>query len=173
MLSSRLRGQSSEFPGIHSEALKQLAATVLPEQLGREGTDAVAAKFARWVSEYRAGAEMQTGYGTTRVRYKPASPAPRYREQLGALSAGVFTAKAVSKRRLAITELLRAAKITDMPISPDGNHIATDLMAFYFQNSEANDLAYQAAIGKDTCRTLRNSGQEPVALRKEVIRGAL
>jgi hypothetical protein len=70
--------------------LTDLAATVLPESLGRAKTDAIALQFERWVQEYRAGAEMQTGYGTTRVRYKPASPAPSYLEQLEQLSSGAL-----------------------------------------------------------------------------------
>lgn len=163
---SRLRAQTPEFPGSHDAALKELAATVLPEQLGRAGTDAVALKFVRWVGEYHAGAEMQTGYGTTRVRYKPASPAPRYLEQLAALSSGALAMQGTAARRAALTDILKSEKIGDLPMSPNGAHIVTDLMAFYFSSPEANDLAYQAAIGKDQCRTLRNASHEPLPLQK-------
>lgn len=164
--SSRLRAQLPSFPGSHEATLKDLAATVLPEQLGRAGAEAVALQFVRWVGEYRAGAEMQTGYGTTRVRYKPPSPAPRYLEQLAALSSGALAMQNIAARREALTAVLKSQKIDDLPMSPNGGHIATDLMAFYFFSPEANDLAYRAAIGKDQCRTLRNSGHEPSPLRK-------
>src|ERR1700716_2789779 len=87
---SRLWAQTVSFPGKQESTLKELAATVLPESLGRAGTDAVALQFVRWVQEYRAGAEMQTGYGSTRVRYQPLSPAPRYIEQLAQLSSGAL-----------------------------------------------------------------------------------
>ncbi len=164
---SRLRAQTTSFPGKHDSTLKELAATVLPESLGRAGTDAVAVQFIRWVREYRAGAEMQTGYGSTRIRYKPASPAASYLQQLDQLSSGALAQSGMAERRQKIAETLRAANIKDLPFVPDGAHIAADLMTFYFQSSEAADLAYQAAIGKDKCRTLRNSESVPGALRKE------
>jgi hypothetical protein len=155
---ARLWAQTASFPGPHEKVLNDLAAAVLPASLGRARTDAVAVQFVRWVREYRAGAEMQTGYGFTRVRYKPASPAPKYVEQLAQLASAPIT-----KARL--TEMLRAANIKDLSGAPDGNNIISDLMSFYFQSPEANDLAYNAAIGKDQCRTLANSGAVPAPLK--------
>jgi hypothetical protein len=163
---SRLRAQTADFPAKHESTLKELAATVLPESLGRAGTDSVAMEFVRWVQEYRAGAEMQTGYGTTRVRYKRVSPAAGYLEQLDRLSSGALAQSGLTARRLKIAEALQAANIRDLPFVPDGAHIASDLMTFYFQTSEANDIAYLAAIGKDKCRSLKNCGDVPTALRK-------
>ena len=163
---SRLRAQTPSFPGKHESTLKELAATVLPESLGRAGTDSVALQFVRWVQEYRAGAEMQTGYGTTRIRYKPASPAAIYLDQLDQLSSGALAQNGIAARRLKIAEALQAANITDLPQAPDGVHIVSDLMTFYFQTSEANDITYLAAIGKDKCRTLKNCGNVPTALKK-------
>jgi len=164
---SRLRAQTASFPGKHDSTLKELAATVLPESLGRAGTDAVAVEFVRWVQEYRTGAEMQTGYGNTRVRYKPASPGAAYLDQLDHLASGALAQSGIAERRLKIGEALLAANITDLPGSPNGAHVVTDLMTFYFQSPEANDMAYLAAIGKDKCRTLRDAGRVPTALRKE------
>jgi hypothetical protein len=169
---SRVWAQTVSFPEKQESTLKELAATVLPESLGRAGTDAVALQFVRWVQEYRAGAEMQTGYGTTRVRYKPLSPAPRYIEQLAQLSSGALAQSGMAARRLKIAEALQAANISDLPIVPDGAHIAADLMTFYFQSAQANDLAYLAAIGKDQCRTLRNAGGVPATLKKETANAA-
>jgi hypothetical protein len=122
---------------------------VLPESLGRAGTDKVTSQFIRWVQEYRAGAEMQTGYGNPRDRYKPASPAPHYIEQLNQLATGALAETGTAARRLKLAEALRGANIRDLPNTPDGGHIAADLMAFYFQSSEASDLSYMAEIGKD------------------------
>ncbi len=163
----RLWAQAVSFPGTHDATLKELAAAVLPESLGREGTDEVALQFVRWVREYRAGAEMQTGYGNPRVRYKPASPAARYLDQLDQLATGALAETGTAARRLKLAEALRAANVMDLPVVPDGGHIAVDLMAFYFQSSEASDRAYRAAIGKDKCRTLRNADQIPSRLREE------
>lgn len=164
----RMGAQSSAFPGKHEATLKELAATVLPESLGRAGTDTVAAHFVRWVKEYRAGAEMQTGYGFTRVRYKPSSPESRYLEQLDQLASGALTEPDVIARRTKIAAALKAANVKDLATFPDGAHIVSDLMTFYFQSSEANDRAYEAKVGKDQCRGLRNSGAIPAALRQEV-----
>jgi hypothetical protein len=163
---SRLRAQTASFPGKHESTLKELAATVLPESLGRAGTDSVAVQFVRWVQEYHPGAEMQTGYGATRIRYKPPSPAAIYLEQLDQLSSGALAQSGIAARRLKIAEVFQAANIRDLPPVPDGAHIASDLMTFYFQTSEANDIAYLAAIGKDKCRTLKNCGNVPTALKK-------
>ena len=168
-----LWAQSTSFPGKHESTLKELAATVLPESLGRAVTDAEALRFVRWVEEYRAGAEMQTGYGFTRVRYKAASPAARYLEQLDELAAGALAQPGMAARRQKIGQAFQAANIRDLPAVPDGANIAADLMTFYFQSPPANDLAYSAAIGKDTCRTLRNAGSVPAPLKKETSGAAL
>ena len=170
---SRLFAQTGSFPGTHDPALKTLAATVLPESLGRAQTDAISEQFIRWVREYRAGAEMQTGYGSTSIRYKQASPAPRYLEQLETLSARPLLENTLAGRRAKIAEALLAANVKDLPFSPDGGHVAADLMAFYFQSPAANDIAYDAAIGKDQCRTLKNSGSVPAKLKKGVANAAV
>lgn len=170
---SRLRAQAAGFPGKHESTLKELAATVLPESLGRAGADAAAAQFVRWVQEYHAGAEMQTGYGFPRVRYKPASPVALYLDQLDQLTSGALTQSGLAARRLKIAEALQTAGIKDIPTVPGGVHIAADLMAFYFQSSEAADAAYLAAIGKDKCRTLKNAGSVPAALKKETANAPL
>jgi hypothetical protein len=61
--------------------------------------------------------------------------------------------------------VLAEAKISNLPQAPDGRHIVADLMSFYFMSSEANDRAYDAEIGKDKCRGLKNSGAVPAPLR--------
>jgi hypothetical protein len=162
---ARAWAQTASFPGEREAALKELAASVLPESLGRTRTDAIAAQFARWVREYRAGAEMQPGYGFTRVRYKGDSPAPRYLDQLSQLALVFSNEPDVTARRRKIAEALRASNVKDLTSIPDGTHVASDLMSFYFQSPEANDLAYGAAIGRDQCRTLKGSGAVPAPLK--------
>ena len=161
----RLWAQTATFPGTRGGALKELAAAVLPASLGKAGTDAAAEQFIRWVREYRERAEMQAGYGYPRVRYKPESPAARYLEQLDALAKSGF-----GKDQLAAA--LSAAKVTNLPGSPDGAHVVSDLMAFYFMSPEANDIAYGARVGKDLCRGLKNSGAMPPPLKGKS-RGAI
>jgi hypothetical protein len=63
--------------------------------------------------------------------------------------------------RAAVEAGLAAARVTALPQTPDGRHVASDLMAFYFRSSAANDLCYRAHIGRDECRGLAGSEQEP------------
>ena len=143
------------FPGEHAEHLRALARVVLPSEVDAAAT---AAKFAEWVRGYRAGAEMDHGYGFTRLRSKPTLAVANYARQLAALGAQPTAAQ--------VTAALEEAKITDIPRTPDGRHVASDLMAFYFRSSEANDLCYRARIGRDECRGLPGSEDAPKELAR-------
>jgi hypothetical protein len=154
-LGAAVRGlsQNSSFPQNQAAKLKDLAAIVLPGSLGRAGTDGIAAKFERYVKEYRAGADTDHGYGFTRVRPKGPSPVPEYMKQLAALPTPLT--------RSAVESALEAADVRDIPRLPDGKSVIADLMAFYFRSADANDLCYRAAIQRDTCRGLAGSSKEP------------
>jgi hypothetical protein len=160
----RIWAQAADFPANQDDALRALAAVVLPAELGAAGTDRTAGAFVRWVRGYRAGAEMDHGYGATRLRSKGTSPAPNYLRHLEALR-GALLAGDMDSKRQAVTAALEQARITDLPRTPDGRHIAADLMAFYFRSSDANDLCYRAAIGRDLCRGLDGSEQAPAPLK--------
>lgn len=161
----RTWAQTAAFPGDHSQTLAALAAIVLPSEVGPEGARAIARNFERWVREYRPGAEMDHGYGFTRLRNKPASPAPAYLRQLESLGPALTGADPAAARR-AVESALDEARITDLPRTPDGRHVASDLMAFYFRSSDANDLCYRAAIGRDKCRGLAGSDNPPAELAR-------
>ncbi len=107
---------------------------------------------------------MDHGYGNTRLRSKGASPAAGYLRDLEALRPALLSGDP-DTRRQAVTSALEQAKITDLPRTPDGRHIAADLMSFYFRSSDANDLCYRAAIGRDLCRGLEGSEQAPAPLK--------
>jgi len=160
-----LRAQTASFPGNQEHTLRALAAVVLPSELGAAGLDRTATAFAQWVRDYRPGAEMEHGYGLTRLRNKPPSPAPVYLQQLESLRSAL-AASDVESRRHAVQSALQEAKITELPRTPDGRHVAADLMAFYFQSSDANDRCYRAAIGRDRCRGLPGSDQAPPPLER-------
>lgn len=160
----RAWAQTASFPGKHGPALREIAAVVLPAELGRAGTDRVAQQFERWVREYRAGADMDHGYGFTRVRSKPQSPAPAYLGQLELLREALASGDPVAKRK-AVEDALDRAGIKDLTRSPDGKHVIADLMSFYFHGSDANDLCYRAAIRRDSCRGLEGSGDPPPTLK--------
>jgi hypothetical protein len=160
----RVWAQTASFPANQDDTLRALAAVVLPAELGAPNIDRTAEAFVRWVQGYRAGAEMDHGYGVTRLRSKGASPAPNYLRHLEALRPALLSGDADSKRQ-AVTAALEQAKITDLPRTPDGRHVAADLMAFYFRSGDANDLCYRAAIGRDLCRGLDGSEQAPAPLK--------
>ncbi len=149
--------QAAAFPGDQAAPLRALAVVVLPSELGADGVEKTVAAFEQWVRNYRPGAEMDHGYGNTRLRSKPPSPAGAYLGHLRALGLG---ADAAANRAL-IEAALEQAGIAALPQTPDGRHIASDLMAFYFRSTEANDLCYRAHIGRDQCRGLAGSEQEP------------
>lgn len=143
-----------------ADTLRALGAVVLPSELGAEGIDRTASAFTRWVQDYRPGAEMDHGYGFTRLRFKPPSPAAAYARQLDALRPVLLGSDEAAKRA-AVEAALQQANVTALPQSPDGKHVASDLMAFYFRSAEANDLCYRAHIGRYQCRGLAGSEKEP------------
>jgi hypothetical protein len=149
----RTWAQTAAFPTDQGKTLRSLAAIVLPSELGPDGLEKTVAGFERWVREYRAGAEMDHGYGFTRLRSKGPSPAPAYLKQLAALK--------LEDGAAGVEAALSQANVTSLPQTPDGRHVASDLMAFYFRSSAANDLCYRAHIGRDECRGLAGSEREP------------
>src|SRR5450432_1805803 len=74
------------FPQDQESTLKALAFVALPSSLGRAKTDELSLKFVRWVRGYVPGAEMEHGYGFTKLESRPPSPAARYVEQLRELA---------------------------------------------------------------------------------------
>ena len=150
--STALWAADESFPQDQEATLKALAAVALPASLGRAKTDELALKFVRWVRGYAPGAEMEHGYGFTRLESRPASPAPRYVEQLRALAAKGATAGAVE-------ESLKDIK--SLPRVPAGHNVAADLMAFYFFSAEAVDRCYDADIRADACRGFERAGDSP------------
>ena len=140
--------------------LRQIGRAVLPGELGLAGTDAAIERFAEWVRGYRAGAELEHGYGHPRIRYAPLSPADLYARQLGDIDAAArangqpFDRLDREAQRAVLDDALKAAGVTDLPARPQGRHVVADLMAHYFRSSQANDLAYRALIGQEQCRPI-------------------
>lgn len=153
----RVWSQTTSFPGSQAVALKELAVRVLPSTCNPER---VANQFVSYVREYRPVADTEHGYGFTRVRPKPPSPAPEYLRQLAALPVPL-TADAVAAA-------LDQAQIKDLPRIPDGKSVIADLMSFYFRSAEANDLCYRAAIQRDSCRGLAGSSKKPAPLTERL-----
>ena len=140
------------FPEDQSSTLKELANVVLPASLGRAKTDDLAMKFVRWVRGYSAGAEMEHGYGFTRIESRPPSPASRYVEQLQALASKGLSSKTAE-------DALKDLK--SLPRVPAGENVVADLMSFYFFSAEALDRCYDADIRLDACRGFARVDESP------------
>jgi hypothetical protein len=171
------RGRAWAQPASSAPApagLEALARVVLPAVLGPEGRSEVLLRFRGWLRGYEAGAEMDHGYGHTRLQVAGPHPARDYQAQLAALDTAAraegrtdFAHLEAARQQALLGEALARAGIEALPERPDGRHVAADLMAFFFRSSEANDLCYGAAIGRDQCRGLPGSEAAPEPLPRK------
>lgn len=158
-------------PAEHLPTLRALAHVVLPQELGPRGLERTVEGFLAWLRGYREGAEMDHGYGTPRVRRAGPPPAGRYPAQLAALErearsrGSAFPDLEADARRAIVATAIDDAGVKELPARPDGGHVATDLMSHFFRSADADDLCYQAEIGREQCRSLEGSGERPA--RKE------
>ena len=152
--------------------LRDVAATVLPSAIGRKGQDEAVDGFLRWIRDYKAGVALSHGYGEPRLVKTGPSPAPGYAAQIAALQAaakakgGRFGALPLADRRALLDEAFKAAEVRSLPGRPDGTHVVADLMAHYFRSSGANDLCYNARIGRNTYRAIRVTTVRPQPLNR-------
>jgi hypothetical protein len=146
---------------------------LLPASQGNEFLDRQTRRFAQWVNGYRAGAEMEHGYGITRIRNTPTHPGQRYLKELESLGSAArkqhgkpFAQLATGEKRALVESILAEAKISVLPPYPGGSHVIADFLAFYFRGSEANDLCFEAQIGRDECNGFRDVAQPPRPLNR-------
>jgi len=135
------------------QSMRELASVVLPGSLGRARIEQIAGDFLVWIRDYRAGAEIASGYGHPRTQVTGANPSEHYAGQLSALGSPVS--------REAVERAIAAAKVDRIPQRPNGRHVATDLLAFFFNSSEGEDFLYNAKIRRDDCRGLGDSAKRP------------
>ena len=166
----RVELRADELPGAQVAVLRDVAATVLPSAIGRKGHDEAVDDFLRWIRDYKEGVPLAHGYGEPRLVKSGPSPAPGYAPQITALQAaakargGRFGALSLEDRRALLDEAFKAADVRNLPGRPDGKHIVADLMAHYFRSSAANDLCYNARIGRQTYRAIRVTTVRPQPL---------
>lgn len=150
--------------------LRDVATTVLPSVIGAKGHDEAVDNFLRWLQDYREGVPLSHGYGEPRLVRSGPSPASGYGTQIAALQqaaterAGRFGALPLEVRRAILDTAFKQAGIQNLPSRPDGKHVIADLMAHYFRSSAANDLCYNARIGRNTYRAIRISTARPQPL---------
>lgn len=156
---------------VEATHLRVLARVVLPDSLGWPRTDAIAGNFAKWIRGYHAGADLGYGYGFPQPREAPPSPSALYIEQLAELESAA-NAKGVPFAKLDRTVqqqlvgmALENAKVEVVPNRPNGRHVAADLMSYFFYiDPSGEDFLYGAAIRRNSCRGLPDSGQRPPSL---------
>lgn len=152
--------------------LHDVAATVLPATIGRQGQDDAVGAFLKWLREYREGVALAHGYGDPRLVKSGPSPQGTYSKQLAALQqaaqarGGRFGALPLNERRELLDAAFTAADVRGLPARPDGKHVIADLMAHYFRSSGANDLCYNARIGRNTYRAIRVTTVKPAPLAR-------
>jgi hypothetical protein len=158
---------------VHLEAdprtLVALGHTVLPSALGAAGIKRAMDDFRRWMAEYREGAELNHGYGTSRLRTTGPTPATRWTRQLDELEARAqhadghrFDALPADARARLVRDVLAAERLDRLPSVADANHVAIALLAHFYESSAAADLCYEAQIGRQTCRPLAMSSRKPL-----------
>ncbi len=162
---------AQELPPDLVFALKDVAATVLPSAIGAKGQDDAVDNFLRWMRDYKEGVALSHGYGEPRLAKSGPSPVPGYATQLAALQqaaqsrGGRFGALPIEARRDLLDAAFKAADVRNLPGRPDGKHVVADLMAHYFRGSAANDLCYDARVGRQTYRAIRVTTVRPAPLK--------
>jgi len=165
-----LRAQAEGLAAAHVFVLRGVATAVLPSAIGAKGQDGAVDNFLPWLRDYQEGVPLSHGYGEPRLVKTGPSPAPRYAQQIAALQAaakargGRFGALPLDDRRALLDEAFTSADVRNLPGRPDGKHVVADLMAHYFRSSAANDLCYNARIGRNTYRAIRVTTVRPQPL---------
>lgn len=160
----------TELTPANIAALRGIAEVVLPVSIGQSGRDDAVRSFVTWVRNYKEGADRGHGYGSSTLTAPTGpSPAARYPAQFAALDAAAtaqggstFAALSLDRRRTIVETTLNTPQpVTRMPARPTGANLIADFMGFYFNSAAGYDAAYNAAIGRDTCRGLDGSEKAP------------
>lgn len=165
----RVELRADELPFEQVFVLRDIAGTVLPSA-GSKGQNDAVDNFLRWIREYKEGVALSHGYGDPRLMKSGPSPAARYTKQLIALQqaaqarGGRFGGLPLDARRDLLDAAFKTAGVRNLPGQPDGKHVVADLMTHYFRSSAANDLCYNARIGRNTFRAIRVTTVRPAPL---------
>lgn len=160
---------------LKTDLLHAVAEVVLPvSELKTEGVDRVLAEFQTWIAEFEPVAEQEHAYlSSSDIVYGPPDPAPRWEAQLEAIEIEAqknfgksFAALPVAERRRAIERAIRSERLESLPSPGEAQHVAVGLAAFFYSSTEANDMCYESAIGRQRCRAIETGPQKPAPLTK-------
>ena len=163
----RLHAQAAALPLSGVATLRAVASVVLPSELRPAGHDKVVTDFMQWLAAYRSGAERSWGYGSPRKSGTATIDPSRYVAQLQALEdragarGGTLTSLSPDARQTLVIDAIEQSGVRDLPSAPDGRHVVTDFMTFFFNSGPAQDLAYRARIARATCRGLAGAATRP------------
>lgn len=166
----RVEVHADELPADLVGVLRDIAGTVLPSDIGTRGQEEAVDNFLLWVRDYKAGVPLTHGYGDPRLVRTGPSPATGYANHVTALQnaararGGRFGTLPLETRRALLDEAFKGAGVQNLPGRPDGKHVVADLMAHYFRSSAANDLCYNARIGRNTYRAIQVTTVRPTPL---------
>jgi hypothetical protein len=164
------RAQLATAAANQNVSLQDVALVVLPESLGSKRIGEVTVAFEKWIHDYRAGADAGYGYGYPRPTVTGPNPSLHYSEHLKELDAAAstkgsrFAALNNQDKRAIIQSALLAAGSTSIPHRPNGKHVASDLMSYFYGSSDGIDFCYNAAIRQSDCRGLASSVNRPAPL---------
>ena len=164
LIARRADALGAEWISADEATLHSLAEAILPSELGAVGAASVAHDFQKWIDGYRENAELVHGYGTSALSFTAPSPRARWAAQVEALRRSSFNRDSVEQRRATIDRALAGEKLDRMPDIAEAPHVALGLLAFFYSSSAANDLCYQARIGRETCRPLEAQTRAPLPL---------
>jgi hypothetical protein len=163
----RLHAQAAALPLSAVATLRAVASVVLPSELRAAGHEKVVTDFVQWLASYRSGAERSWGYGSPRKSGTATIDPGRYVAQLEAIE-GQAAARGAALQSLppetqqaVVIDAIERSGVGDLPSAPDGRHIVTDFMTFFFNSGPALDLAYRARIARATCRGLTGPAPRP------------
>lgn len=172
---SKARGQveGGKRP-LAPEVLRSMAEVVLPSsELKAEGIARVVSEFESWLDGFEPVAELDHPYGSPEILYGPPDPWPRWQSQLEALELEAqkkhgtsFQKLAGSEKRRLVERQLRAERLERLPDPAEAHHVAVGLLAYFYSTPEANDLCYEATIGRWNCRGLDSGPAKPARLSK-------
>ena len=169
------RAKEAVEPGrtLGGSTLQALGSVVLPsKELGPQATLETMSRFESWCSGFEPVAELDHPYlWSDEIRYGPADPRPQWAAQLEALQLEAsrrHQADYASLDRGRQEEILLRQLPEELPEAlphpSEAAHVAIALAAWYFTSAGANDLCYQAAIGRHECRGLPTVADRPRSL---------
>lgn len=167
---------SAELTSADLATLERFARVVLPSTLDAAARSGAVDAFARWVAGYEAGAEMDHGYGFTRLRETGEHPAAQYgadladlrrraRQRFGSDPGSLDDASLRQLAAQALDSRIEGEAGEALPGRPDSQHALLALMTHWFRSPSAQDIAYGVRIGRESCRGLfiGVDGLEPLA----------